>query len=128
MTIPADFQDLVDRPLIAALGTVRPDNSAQVNPMWFDLVGDEIAFTHTNFRAKFRNLQKNPSMSLLLVDPDDGYRYLELRGELSRIEDDPTGAFYVHLGKRYGFDDQQPPPDAKDRVILYMRIDKATGH
>jgi PPOX class probable F420-dependent enzyme len=127
-SIPGDLRDLVDRPLFASLGTVRPDNTVQVNPMWFDFDGAHIRFTHTTYRTKYRNLQRNPSMSLLVVDPDDATRYLELRGELARIEPDPTGRFYVHLGRRYGNPDQQPPPDAADRIILYMRIDKAGRH
>jgi PPOX class probable F420-dependent enzyme len=127
-SIPDDLRDLIDRPLFAALGTVRRDNSVQVNPMWFDFDGEQVRFTHTTYRAKYRNLQGNPSMSLLITDPDDPQRYLELRGELARVEPDPTGAFYVHLGRRYGNTDQQPPPDAADRVILYMRIDRTSRH
>lgn len=127
-SIPDDLRDLIDRPLFGALGTVRPDNSVQVNPMWFDFDGDHIRFTHTTYRAKYRNLQENPSMSLLLVDPDDPQRYIELRGALATVEPDPQGAFYVHLGRRYGDPDQQPPPDAADRVILYMRVDRVGRH
>ena len=115
-SIPEDFRDLVDRPLFAALGTVRPDNTVQVNPMWFDFDGEYLTFTHTTYRAKYRNLQANPSMSLLIIDPDDPQRYLELRGSLARTEPDPKGDFYVHLGRRYGDPDQAPPPDAADRV------------
>jgi hypothetical protein len=67
-------------------------------------------------------------MSLLITDPDDPNGYLELRGELAKPEPDRTGDFYVRLGRRYGNADQQPPPDAADRVILYMRIDRALPH
>jgi PPOX class probable F420-dependent enzyme len=126
--IPDDLRDLVDRPLFAALGTVRPDNTVQVNPMWFDFDGERLRFTHTTYRAKYRNLQANPSMSLLVIDPDDPQRYVELRGALDKIEPDPEGDFYVHLGRRYGDADQAPPPDAADRVVLFMRIDKVAGH
>jgi PPOX class probable F420-dependent enzyme len=127
-SIPSDLRDLVDRPLFAALGTVRPDNTVQVNPMWFDYDGEHIRFTHTTYRQKFRNLQRNPSMSLLIVDPADAERYVELRGELAKIEQDPEGVFFVHLGRRYGNADQQPPPDAADRVILHMRVDRVARY
>jgi PPOX class probable F420-dependent enzyme len=126
--IPEDLRDLVDRPLFASLGTVRPDNTVQVNPMWFDFDGEHIRFTHTTYRAKYRNLQRNPTMSLLITDPNDPQRYVELRGALDKVEPDPAGDFYVHLGRRYGNPDQLPPPDAADRVILYMRIDRASRH
>jgi PPOX class probable F420-dependent enzyme len=127
-SIPDDLRDLVDRPLYASLGTVRPDNTVQVNPMWFDFDGEHLKFTHTTYRAKFRNLQRNPSMSLLITDPDEPNRYVELRGRLAKYEPDPTGQFYVHLGQRYGNPDQQPPPDAADRVVLYMSVDKVGRH
>jgi PPOX class probable F420-dependent enzyme len=128
MTIPDDLRYLVDRPLFASLGTIRPDNTVQVNPMWFEYDGEHIRFTHTNYRGKFRNLQNNPSMSLLLIDPDDPQVYLELRGNLVDVIDDPTGAFYVRLGQRYGNPDQQPPPDSDQRVILVMSVEKANRH
>ncbi|HZC71681.1 MAG TPA: PPOX class F420-dependent oxidoreductase [Jatrophihabitans sp.] len=126
-SIPAELRHLIDRPLYASLGTVRPDNTVQVNPMWFDFDGEHIKFTHTTYRAKYRNLQRNPSMSLLITDPDAPTSFLELRGRLAKIEADPSGGFYVHLGRRYGNPDQQPPPDAADRVVLYMSVDKVVA-
>jgi PPOX class probable F420-dependent enzyme len=100
----------------------------QVNPMWFDFDGEAVRFTHTTKRAKYRNLQLNPSMSLLLTDPDNPQRYLELRGQLTEVIPDPEGEYYVHLGRRYGNPHEAPPPDKADRVILVMRIDGTAGH
>jgi PPOX class probable F420-dependent enzyme len=122
------LRHLLERPLFAALGTIRPDDTVQVNPMWFEFDGEHVRFTHTTYRGKFRNLQRNPSMSLMMFDPDDPQVYLELRGKLVDTIEDPTGAFYVRLGQRYGNPDQQPPPDKADRVILVMSIEKANGH
>jgi PPOX class probable F420-dependent enzyme len=127
-SIPEHLRPLLDRPLFASLGTVRPDNTVQVNPMWFEYDGEHLRFTHTTYRQKFRNLQSNPSMSLLVIDDEDPQVYLELRGELVDVIDDPTGDFYVRLGRRYGNPDQQPPPDKADRVILVMSIKKVNRH
>jgi PPOX class probable F420-dependent enzyme len=127
-TIPDDLRDLLENPNYGALGTVRPDGAVQVNPMWFELEGDRIRFTHTTKRQKFRNLQANPSMSLMVFDPENPYRYVEVRGRLVDVVPDPTGAFYVQLGRRYGNAGQQPPPDSADRVILEMSIEMAGGH
>jgi PPOX class probable F420-dependent enzyme len=124
VTIPTDLADLLERPLYGSVGTIRPDNTVQVNPMWFEFDGEHIRFTHTTTRQKYRNLQHNPSMSLLITDSDDPFRYLELRGALAEVVPDPEGSFYVRLGQRYGNPDQQPPPDALDRVILIMRVEK----
>jgi PPOX class probable F420-dependent enzyme len=127
-TIPADLTDLLERPLFGTLGTIRPDDTVQVNPMWFQYDGEHLRFTHTTKRAKYRNLQHNPSMSFVIMDPDDPMRYLELRGRLIEAIPDPTGAFYVVLGKRYGNAEQQPPADSPDRVILVMSVERVTKH
>ena len=127
-SIPEHLRYLLERPLFGALGTIRPDDTVQVNPMWFEFDGERVRFTHTNKRGKFRNLQRNPSMSLMVLDDQDPQVYLEVRGKLVEVIDDPTGAFYVRLGQRYGNPDQQPPPDIADRVILVMSVEKANGH
>ena len=72
-------------PLFGALGTIRPDDSVQVNPMWFEYDGDSLRFTHTTKRQKYRNLQHNPSMSLSVIDPANPFRYLEVRGHLTDV-------------------------------------------
>ncbi len=126
-TIPDELADLLQRPIFASLGTIRPDDTVQVNPMWFDYDGQTLRFTHTTRRAKYRNLQHNPSMSLLITDPDDPLRYLELRGRLIEVIADPQGDYYVHLGRRYGNPDQPPPPDMADRVVLVMSVDTVSG-
>ena len=118
---------LLERPLFGALGTIRPDDTVQVNPMWFEYDGEHIRFTHTRKRHKFRNLQRNPAMSLLLIDPDNPQSYLEVRGQLVEVIDDPEGDFYVRLGRRYGDPHTQPPPDKADRVVLVMSIDRLNG-
>jgi PPOX class probable F420-dependent enzyme len=123
-TIPADYIHLVENPNYGHLGTIRPDDTAQVNPMWYLFDGETNRFTHTPQRGKSRHLQHNPSMSLAISDPDDPFRYLEVRGSLQQVIPDPEGAFYVVLGKRYGNAQQQPPRDSPDRVILVMSIDR----
>lgn len=124
--IPPRFRRLLELPLFGHLGTVRPDGTVQVNPMWFEFDGEHVRFTHTSKRQKFRNLQKNPSMSLSMTDPDEPTRYLEVAGRLVDVIEDPTGDFYVRLGKRYGNPGQTPPPDSADRVILVMSIERFT--
>lgn len=118
---------LLELPIYAALGTVRPDGSPQVNPMWFAFDGEHVRFTHLRTRAKFRNLQANPAMSLALLDPDNPFSYLEVRGRLVEVVDDPTGAFYVELQNRYGNPSSEPPPDAAGRVILVMSLERLSG-
>lgn len=124
--IPDDERHLLDNPNFGVLATIRPDNTVQASPMWFEFDGETVRFTHSSTRQKFRNLQHNPSMSMAVFDPDNPVRYLEVRGRLIEIVPDPTGAFYDHLHRRHG-GDGMIPPDAADRVILVMSIEKTAG-
>jgi len=124
--VPSEYAPLLEKPLYGHLGTIRPNDTVQVNPMWFFYDGENLRFTHTTKRAKYRNLQQNPSMSYSIVDPDNPFRYLEVRGRLVEAIPDPTGEFYVFLGKRYGNAEQIAPPDSPDRVILVMSVEKTT--
>ncbi|RAK30396.1 PPOX class probable F420-dependent enzyme [Actinoplanes lutulentus] len=120
--IPEDQLDLLERPLIADLATVREDGTPQVNPMWFAWDGEFIRFTHTNFRRKFRNISANPAVAISIIDAENPYRYIEVRGVVERIDPDPTGAFYVELAKRYDAPfGTEAPKDAPDRVIFVVR-------
>lgn len=124
--IPAEYRHLLELPLYGHLGTIRPDDTVQVTPMWFEFDGQHLRFTHTTKRQKYRNLQHNPSMALSIVDPDDVFRYLEVAGSLVEVVPDPEGAFYVRLQNRYGNPSDVPPRDKADRVILVMSIERAT--
>jgi PPOX class probable F420-dependent enzyme len=119
---PEPYLDLLQRPLFAALATVTPDGSPLVNPMWFawDNHAGVLKLTHTNERHNFRNLQKNPRVALSVTDPDNQYRYIQIRGVVDRVEADPTGTFYQSLQQRY----RGHTSDVKDadvRVILTIR-------
>jgi len=100
---PESHLDLLDRPLFAHFATVAADGTPRVNPMWFlwDNEAGVLKLTHTRERYNYRYLQKNPSVAFSIVDPQEGYRYLQLRGVVEKIEDDPEGAFYQSLQQRY---------------------------
>lgn len=113
--------DLLERPVYGILATVQPDGAPTASPMWFLWDGEVLRFTHTTRRRKLKHLEAEPRLAFTIYDPDNPYRYLEVRGTLESVEPDPTGAFYVVLGRRYGNADQQPPPDSADRVVLTVR-------
>jgi len=100
---PASHGDLLSRPLFAHLATVRPDGAPLVNPMWFlwDDAQGVIKLTHTKRRRNYQYIRSEPRVALDITDPDDPYRYMQIRGVVEAIEDDPTGAFYQVLQLRY---------------------------
>jgi PPOX class probable F420-dependent enzyme len=119
---PEPYLDLLERPLFAALATVTPDGTPLVNPMWFmwDNTAGVLKLTHTNQRHNFRNLQKNPRVALSVTDPDNQYRYIQIRGVVDRVESDATGVFYQTLQQRYRGHTSEVK-DADVRVILTIR-------
>ena len=124
--IPPAFRPILDQPVLGHLGTIRPDDTVQVNPMWFEFDGEHVRFTHTTYRQKFRNLQHNDSFALSIIDPENPFHYLEVAGRVVEVVPDPEGAFYVRLQNRYGNDSTNPPRDKADRVILVGSIERAT--
>ena len=129
ITIPEDYRYLLERPLVADLATVRPDGTPQVNAMWFKWDGEHLLFTHLPSRQKGRNVAHNPAVAISVIDPDDPYRHLEVRGVVERVDPDPEGDFFVELAKWYdapfGTD---APPDAADRTVLVVRPTKTSTH
>ena len=124
--IAPSHADLLERPIVCDLATIRPDGSVQLNPMWFMFEGENLRFSHTSTRAKYRNLLLDPRMTALIVDPNNTQRYVELRGALATAVPDPTGKFHQILAVRYGEEDPPTPANADERVVLVMRIDVVT--
>ena len=115
-TLPTSHQDLLYRPLFAHLATVRPDGAPQSGLMWFAWDGRRARFSHTRTRQKLRNLAHEPRVSFHLVDPDNPYRTLEVRGRVESIDADPDATFYRSLQERY--DLVVPAFDADVRVVI----------
>lgn len=122
MKPPASHLDLLERPLFAHLATLRPDGSPLVNPMWFlwDPEQEALRLTHTRVRHNYRNVGRDPRVALSILDPDRPYRYLQVRGAVERIEDDPTGHFFQVLQQRY-LGRSGDVPDRDVRVVLTVR-------
>ncbi|GAA5201678.1 PPOX class F420-dependent oxidoreductase [Rugosimonospora acidiphila] len=119
-TPPQSHLDLLDRPLFAHLATVRPDGAPQSNVMWFVWDGQRIRMTHKKSRQKFQNLQSEPRVSLSIADPDDPYRFLEIRGVVESVEaDDEKASFYRTLQERYH--NVYEIHDAPQRVVVTIR-------
>lgn len=86
--IPQEFEDLLadETQAFAGLATVMPDGTPQVTPVWFDTEGDVIRMNTARGRVKEKNLRARPYAALMIVDPDDPYRYIQIRGPLEETE------------------------------------------
>ena len=128
--IPEEFQDLLERPSFAQLGTVRPDGTPQVNPMMFEWDGSRLRFSHKSTRQKFRNIAQNPYIAASIPDPDDPYRYVEVRGKVEDVSPDTDGAFFRRVVAHYRNPDSNnntSTPDVADRVVITVVVTYAAG-
>ena len=83
--IPEKYQDLFQKKAFASLGTLMPDGRPQVTPVWVDFDGEHVIFNSAKGRQKDRNVRRDPRVALAIIDPDNPYRYMEIRGTVAEI-------------------------------------------
>ncbi|MEU1385830.1 MULTISPECIES: PPOX class F420-dependent oxidoreductase [unclassified Nonomuraea] len=125
--IPESHLDLLTRPLYVHLATLMPDGTPQVTPVWTVWDGEFLRFTTTSDRQKGRNASARPHVAVSVNDPEQPYRYLEVRGTVERVEPDPQGDFFDVLARRYGLDYERPVGDAERRVVIVVRPTRCTS-
>lgn len=122
MTIPTEFKDLFDKKALADVATIGPDGEPHVSPVWIDFDGQYVKFSQTTKRQKYKNLKRDSRIALSIVDPDDPYRYVEIRGIAEKIEVDDNNAFIDSMTKKYVGKDEYPWHQPGDqRVVVFVR-------
>ncbi len=116
--IPDSHADLLHKRGFAHLASIGPDGEPQSHPVWYDWQDGRLLVSTTTNRQKFKNVSRDARVSASIQDPDDPYRYLEIRGTAS-VESDPDKAFIDALARKYLGADEYPhkQPDL-ERVIL----------
>ena len=117
--IPAEFRDLFDRPVLASVATVMPDGRPQVTPVWCDYDGTHVLLNTAKGRQKDANIRRDPRIALSILDPENPYRYLEIRGRVVEITEQGADAHIDKLAKKYlGLDKHPRKPPGEVRIIL----------
>lgn len=117
--IPATHRDLLDLPIPVALATVSDDGRPQVTAVWAVREGDVVLISVLASRQKYRNLLARPQATLFVIDPDNPYRTLEIRGDI-RIEADPELAGFAKVLAAYGSDLESFGGIREGRVLLTL--------
>lgn len=117
--IPENYRDLFQKPAFASLTTLMPDGSPQVTPVWCDIDGDEVLFNTARGRQKDRNLRRDPRVALAIIDPDNPYRYLQLRGRVTDITEQGADAHIDKLARKYMGVDQYPFRTPEEQRVIY---------
>jgi PPOX class probable F420-dependent enzyme len=118
--IPAAYHDLLaGKKALANLATTMPDGSPQVTPVWFDYTNGRIRVNTAKGRVKARNMKEGSRVALAIVDPDNAYRYLQIRGTIARVTEDGAEAHIDSLAKKYLGKDVYPWRNPKDVRVIF---------
>ena len=101
--IPEQFVDLLKDEVraYAFLATTMRDGSPQVTPVWFNTDGEYILVNSAQGRVKDRNMRSRPQVALVLQDPGDPYRYLQIQGRVVEVTTEGAREHIDALSAKY---------------------------
>ena len=117
--IPEKYRDLFQKRAFASLGTLMPDGRPQVTPVWVDFDGEHVIFNSAKGRQKDRNVRRDPRVSLALVDPENPYRYLEIRGRVVEITEEGADDHIDKMAQKYLGVDKYPYRQPTETRVIY---------
>lgn len=119
--------ELLREPQIANVATVMADGSPQVTPVWIDTDGENLLFNTAKGRVKYRNLERNPKVAISVVDKNDPYRLVVVRGTAEFATDQDADAHIDKLAKKYlGADSYPWRKPEEERVVVKVTPEKIT--
>lgn len=125
-TFPDAFLDLFEKKAFAAFATLMPDGSPQVTPVWVDFQAGEIWVNSAIGRRKEQNVRRDPRVAVTVIDPDQPYRYVEIRGRVREITQEGADAHIDRMAQKYLGKDKYPMrAPGEQRVLFKIIIDKA---
>ena len=124
-TIPPTYRDLLDKKSFAHIATISADGTPQVTPVWIDYDGTHIRFNTARGRVKTRNLERNPVVALSIQDPENPYRYVQVKGRVTEMTEKGADAHIDALAKKYLGQDRYPyRRDGEVRVTVKITPEK----
>jgi len=117
--IPDKFLDLFKKKAFASLATLMPGGEPQVTPVWVDYDGRQVIVNTAAGRQKDANLQRDGRVSLAIIDPDNPYRYLEVRGRVSERTTSGADAHIDKMAKKYVDQDKYPYGTPGEVRVIY---------
>jgi PPOX class probable F420-dependent enzyme len=124
--IPEAFNDLLTKKkAFANLATVNADGTPQVTPVWFDWDGSRLRINTAKGRVKDKNLRRTPAVALTITDPDNPYRYIQVKGRVANVTESGADAHIDALSKKYtGQDRYAKRTPGEVRVIFTITPDR----
>ena len=100
-TIPEKYHDILSKKAFAQLATIMPDGVPHVSPVWFEYDGQNIIINTAKGRVKDRNMRRDPRVGLDIIDPDNPYRHVSIRGRVIEITEEGADDLINKLAKKY---------------------------
>lgn len=123
---PEKYLDLFQKKAFGAFTTLMPDGSPQTTPVWVDLRDGLVWVNSAVGRLKDRNVRRDPRVAVTVIDPDNPYRYVEVRGTVKEITQDGADAHIDAMAKKYMGVDKYPLRQPGEQRVLYkIAIGKA---
>jgi PPOX class probable F420-dependent enzyme len=95
------YSDLFKKKAFANLGTLMKDGSPQGTPVWCDFDGKYIRVNSALGRVKDKNIRRDPRVALAIVDPENPYRYIEIRGKVVEVTEKGADDHINSLSDKY---------------------------
>jgi PPOX class probable F420-dependent enzyme len=125
--IPQQYLDLLTtKKAFAHLATQMKDGSPQVTPVWLDFTDGMIRVNTARGRVKDRNLKVGSRVALSISDPDNPYRYVQIRGKVTKETEQGADAHIDSLAKKYMGVDSYPYRNAAEKRVIYF-IEPTSG-
>ena len=99
--IPEKYLDLFQKKAFGNLGTIMSDGSPQVTPVWIDYDGKFVRFNSALGRVKDKNIRRDPRVSISIVDPENPYRHMDIRGKVVEITQNGADDHINKLSQKY---------------------------
>lgn len=127
--IPESHIDILNKKSFAHVATIMPDGTPQVTPVWVDYDGEYIIINSARGRVKDRNMQAGAPVAVEIMDADDPYRYLQVRGKVVEVTEEGADEVINKLAKKYkGLDIYPYRREGEVRVTYKISIDKLDLH
>lgn len=129
-TVPEEYRDLLTEKIaFAHLATKNADGTLQSTPVWVDYDGTHVIVNTTRQRRKADNMIQRPQVALSIHDPEDPYRYLEIRGTVEEYTESGAVEHIDKMAKKYLGKDEFPFGESGDtRVMFKIRPEHSTVH
>ena len=117
---------LLQEPNFATVATMNPDGSPQLSIVWIDWDGRHVLFNTAVGRVKPRNLERDQRVSVLVIDREDGYHWVALRGT-AELTTEGADEHIDKLARKYTGEGWQAKP-GEQRLLCSFRPEHVSAY